>query len=78
MFGSLFFSRLKKYYTQPKNFVVNLEVQIGSKYFFVTKKIQSRFRSEAIEIAKEEILDDIKVIYKGSKSLGRIKQFNEV
>lgn len=76
MFSSKFCQRLLKHFLKPKNFIINLEVKVGDKYAFIDKKVVSRFRSDAINIAIEETKKDIKIIYKGSKSLGKVEQFN--
>ena len=76
MFNSKFSQRIIKAMFSPKTFVINFEVKIGDNYFFVTQKVHSMFRSHAIEHSKKNLADSIKIIYKGSKSLGKTQPFN--
>lgn len=76
MFYSEFGKKLLNYLRAPKKYLVNVQVKVGNRYVFIDIEAVSFYRREAIleaeQIAKSKI--EIKTI--GSKSLGRIKDFN--
>ena len=78
MFKSIHYQRILKYFKSPKKFIINLEIKIGNKYTFQDHEVIAMYRVEAIEIAKKQAYESVKVIYKGSKSLGKVKNFNEI
>ena len=77
MFNSIHSQRWLKWIRSPKKFIVNLEIQVGENYTLKDVEVIARWKSEAFEKAKEQIRNDLQIIVKGSKSLGRIKKFNE-
>ena len=77
MFSSIHSQRLLKWIVSPKKFIVILEIKVGEKYTFRDIEVSARFKSEAFEKAKQKAKDEIQIVVKGSKSLGKIKQFNE-
>jgi len=78
MFTSKFSQRMIKWIYSPKKFIINLEIQFGKKYTFIDIEVISRLRSQAIERAKEIAFNDVKIIVKGSKSLGKVRQLDEL
>lgn len=66
-----------KWIFSQKKFIINLEIQFGKKYTFMDVEVESRFRSEAIELAKDKAYNEIKIIVKGSKSLGKVNRLDE-
>jgi hemerythrin superfamily protein len=77
MFSSIFIQRLFKYFASDKKFIINLEVKVFDKYTFLDIEENARFRNDAIKQAIEKTKSNISISVKGSKSLGKIKQFNE-
>lgn len=77
MFKSIHSQRWFKWVTSPKKYIINLEVKVGDRYTFRDVEVTARTRHEAIQKAKKETLENIKLIVKGSKSFGRVKQLNE-
>ena len=77
MFSSIHSQRWLKWVVSPKKFIVNLEIKIGEKYTFKDVEVIARFKTEAFEKAKKQIKEDMQIVVKGSKSLGKVKQFNE-
>ena len=77
MFNSIHGQRWLKWIRSPRRFIVNLEIKVGENYTFKDVEVVARWKSEAFEKAKEQIRNDLQIIVKGSKSLGRIKKFNE-
>lgn len=77
MFQGIFTQRWYKWAFSPKKFVVGVEVKIGKKFAFLEIEVEARLRREAIELAKTIVKNQIQIIAHGSKSLGKVKRFNE-
>jgi len=77
MFKSIYSQQWLKWNRSPKKFIVNLEVKVGEKYTFLNVEVVAISKAEAFKKAKQKVSDDIVIIVKGSKSLGKIKQLNE-
>ena len=77
MFNSIHSQRWLKWICSPKKFIINLEIKVGDRYTFKDFEVVARFRNEAIEKAKQQAKDEIKIVVNGSKSLGKVKKFNE-
>ena len=77
MFNSIFSQRWLKWISGPKKYVVNLEIRIGQNYRFKDVEVVAHCKSEAFEKAKLKMRDSIEIVVKGSKTLGRVKSFDE-
>jgi hypothetical protein len=77
MFTSIHSQKWLKYILSKKKFIVNLEIKVGDKYTFINVEVFAHYKSDAINKAKEKTMQEIKIISKGSKCLGREKNFNE-
>ena len=77
MFSSINYQRWLKWVQSPKKYIVNLEVKIHDRYSFLDVEVIAHNKSDAIEKAKLKANDNIKVIFKGLKSLGKIHKLNE-
>lgn len=77
MYRSIFSQRWLKYICQPKKYLVSLEVKVGHKFTFTEIEVEAKTKYEARHKAKEHVKRDIKINYKGLRSLGRIKRFEE-
>lgn len=79
MFNSIHSQRWAKWFLSPKNFEVNLIIKLPyNKHLFVTEKVVALTKREAVIRAKEKAIEGISVVYKGHKSLGKVKTFEEV
>ena len=77
MFSSIHSQRWVKWLNGPKKFIVNLEIRIDGKYTFKDVEVYSRWRAEAIDLAKDKVMREIEIVVKGSKSLGKVKKLYE-
>lgn len=79
MFNSSFTQRLKTWLLSQKKFEVNLVIKLpDNRYSFVTKTVTGLTKKEAVQKAKTEVFRELKIVYKGHKSLGKVKTFQEV
>jgi hypothetical protein len=77
MFSSIHSQRFLKYIFCKKKYVVNIEVKVGNNYTFKDVIVEAHTKKEAFEKAKQLVKEQLQIIVKGSKSLGKIKDFNE-
>ncbi len=77
MFSSINYQRLLKWVTSPKKYIVNLEVRVNDKYTFMDVEVIAHNKNDAKEKAKIKANDNIKIIFAGLKSLGKINKLNE-
>jgi outer membrane protein assembly factor BamA len=77
MFSSIHSQRFLKYIFCKKKYVVNIEVKVGNNYTFKDVIVEAHTKSEAKKEAKQLIKQQLEIIVKGSRSLGKIKKLNE-
>lgn len=77
MFNSIHSQKWLKWICSPKKYIVNVMIYVNDKYTFMDIEVIAHNKSDAIEKAKLKANDNVKVIIKGLKSLGKIKSINE-
>ncbi|MFO7722215.1 MAG: hypothetical protein R6V49_03235 [Bacteroidales bacterium] len=77
-FKSLFSQKLKRYYLEPRIFVVNIQIQLKEKIILMDETVIAHSKRKALAKAEDSVKGKIIIQAVGSKSLGKSTQFKNI